>query len=97
MRIARSREIDASLRHAILHEMWLCVAVCRDVLAEVSFARLQFPFGQFAAEQLVAKPNSVGVEDVGLAVVGDIAYPPVTVILRYIRTVDAIGLAGAVP
>ncbi len=63
---------------------------CRQPL----FACLEIVRAQPSAKQLVAKPDAIGVHDIGLAVIGDFMDFAVPEVPMHLPAVDAVGLAG---
>ena len=49
---------------------------------------------QPSAKQLVAKPDAIGVDDIGLAVIGDLLDFAVLKVAMHLAAVDAVGLPG---
>jgi hypothetical protein len=69
--------------------MRLCVASSLDEFAQIRFARLERSIGQLSPKQLVPQPNSIGVDDIGLAVICDLLDPAIEKVLLDLSSINA--------
>ncbi len=60
--------------------LWRCVVPCFQEGLQICLARLVRLLGHFAPKQLVSQPNAIGINDIALAIFGDLLDPTVAVI-----------------
>ena len=61
--------------------------------AKLIFARLECLIGQLAPKQLVPEPNAIGIDDITLAVIGDLLNPAFPKVPFDVPTRYTIGLS----
>ena len=75
--------------------MWLRVTAGLDELNEPSFTPLKLGIGQPSPKQFVAQPDALRVDDIGLAVLADLANPGIPIIFLYVGTAMPSGFPGS--
>src|SRR5207248_997059 len=71
----------------------LCIPACPYEINEAGLAGLKFDFRQSTSKQLMAQPEAIGVDDIALAVLGDLADVSVPIVFLDLCAADSVRLS----
>ena len=76
------------------HKVRLGIAAYPYEVEEARFAADKLGVGQPAAERFITQPYAIGVDDIALAILGNLANAPVSIIFIDLCSIHPIGLSG---
>jgi hypothetical protein len=76
-----------------ISKVWLRVSTSPNEIDETGLTRLKSPSRKSAAKKFMAQPNAIGVDDIALAVLGNLANASFKIEFLYLTTADPIWFA----